>query len=95
MTGVFRIFYSALSVGLLLPASVFAESDPFSRAGNGISGILFGSLGTSLCGIIIGVTFLMAKVGKVSWDRFIQVGLCTAGFLGAPSLVTLLKTWVG
>jgi type IV secretory pathway VirB2 component (pilin) len=80
---------------LIFPFSAFAESDPFTRAGNGIEHILFGTLGTSLCGIIIGATFLMAKVGKISWERFISVGICTAGFLGAPSIVYMIKSWVG
>lgn len=79
-----------------LPIMAFAaNSDPFTGAGNGMKNILFGTLGTSLCAIIIGATFLMAKVGKISWDKFVQVGLCTAGFLGAPSIVTLVKSWVG
>ncbi|MCD6040280.1 MAG: hypothetical protein K0S27_1680 [Gammaproteobacteria bacterium] len=77
------------------PFSAMAENDPFTSAGNGIERILFGTLGTSLCGIIIGATFLMAKVGKISWERFISVGICTAGFLGAPSIVYMIKNWVG
>jgi type IV secretory pathway VirB2 component (pilin) len=83
-----------LIILIVSPAMAFADNDPFTAAGNGMKGILFGTLGTSLCGIIIGATFLMAKVGKISWDKFMQVGLCTAGFLGAPSIVTLIKSWV-
>ncbi len=90
-----RDFFYIAFLFLVIPLTAFAENDPFTNAGNGIERILFGTLGTSLCGIIIGATFLMAKVGKISWDRFISVGLCTAGFLGAPSLVYMIKSWVG
>ncbi|MCE3237831.1 MAG: hypothetical protein K0R24_812 [Gammaproteobacteria bacterium] len=90
-----KFFYYLVFLWLISPLSALAENDPFTRAGNGIENILFGTLGTSLCGIIIGATFLMAKVGKISWERFISVGLCTAGFLGAPSIVYMIKSWVG
>jgi type IV secretory pathway VirB2 component (pilin) len=91
----FKFFYCSVFLCWMLPLSALAENDPFTSAGNGIERILFGTLGTSLCGIIIGATFLMAKVGKISWERFISVGLCTAGFLGAPSIVYMIKSWVG
>jgi type IV secretory pathway VirB2 component (pilin) len=89
-----KFFGGIVFLFLSWPLLAFAENDPFTSAGNGIERILFGTLGTSLCGIIIGATFLMAKVGKISWDRFISVGICTAGFLGAPSIVYIIKSWV-
>ena len=79
----------------LIPTIALAENDPFTKAGTGMMSILFGGLGVAICTIIIGSTFLMAKVGKITWDKFMQVMFCTAGFLGAPSIVMLIKTWVG
>lgn len=73
--------------------SVFAL-DPASRAASKMQGIMFGTLGTSLCAILIGATFIMAKAGKISWDRFVFIGICTAGFLGAPSIVSMIEGWV-
>jgi type IV secretory pathway VirB2 component (pilin) len=82
-----------LIVVINTPYIAYADVDPFTSAGNGMTKILFGTLGTSLCSIIIAATFLMAKIGKVTWDKFISVAICTAGFLGAPSIVTLIKGW--
>jgi type IV secretory pathway VirB2 component (pilin) len=90
-----RFYRLFLGIYLFIPAYAFADLDPFTNAGNHMRIIMFGSLGCSLCAIVVGATFLMAKVGKVSWEKFITVGMCTAGFLGAPSLVALIKDWVG
>lgn len=79
---------------LILPILAHAESDPFTKAGTGMSNILFGAAGTSIVGIIIGVTFKLAQLGKVSWDKFLQVTYCAAGFFGAPSIAMLIKGWV-
>ena len=79
----------------LFPVLVFAEEDPMSRAGQKFFYILFGSLGTTICALIMGATFILAKVGKVSWDKFLFIGFCTAGFVGTPSIITLLKSAVG
>ena len=78
-----------------LPALSFAgEMDPMTTAGNKFMLILFGSLGTALCCLIIGGTFVMAKTGKVSWDRFLFIGFCAAGFLGTPSIVAMIRNMV-
>lgn len=90
-----RFCYYFLVVSLLMPSLCLADEDPMTKAGKTFSGILFGTLGTSLCTILIGATFLMAKAGKVSWDRFLFIGFCSAGFLGAPSIVYLIKSMVG
>jgi len=87
-----RIF---IATCLFIPAYAFADQDPFTNAGNHMRSILFGSLGCSLCAIVVGATFYMANIGKVSWERFIGVVMCTAGFLGAPSIVMVIKDWVG
>jgi type IV secretory pathway VirB2 component (pilin) len=84
-----------LSVFCFLPYLAFADDDPMSRAGNKFYNILFGTLGTTLCCIIMGATFILAKVGKVSWDKFLYIGFCAAGFIGTPSIIALLKTAVG
>ena len=79
----------------LLPTLSFASDiDPASKAAMKMHSILFGVLGTSLVGIIIGATFLMAKTGKITWDRFVFIGCCAAGFLGSPLIVTMIKDWV-
>jgi type IV secretory pathway VirB2 component (pilin) len=77
-----------------LSSPVFAQMDPATNAANKMKTILFGGLGTSLCAILLGATFILAKTGKITWDKFIFLGFCTAGFLGAPSIVTLIKGWV-
>lgn len=76
---------------LMMPISALADTDPFTNTGNHLKTILFGSFGTTLCAIIIGATFIMAKFGKIGWERFLFVAFCTAGFLGAPSIVLLIK----
>jgi len=85
-----------LIVSLFLnPVITFASDiDPASKAAMKMHSILFGMLGTSLVGIIIGATFLMAKTGKITWDRFVFIGCCAAGFLGSPLIVTMIKDWV-
>ncbi len=80
---------------LLVPAPCFADVDPVTKGANQFVSILFGSLGTSLCILIIGSCFLMAKLGKITWDRFLYVGLLAVGFLGTPSIVALLSQMVG
>jgi len=77
-------FYSASALAL----------DPATKAASKMQTIMFGTLGTSLCAILIGATFIMAKAGKISWDRFVFIGFCTAGFLGAPSIVSMIQGWV-
>jgi hypothetical protein len=79
---------------LLICSSTFAM-DPATRAATEMNTILFGALGTSISAIILGGTFILAKTGKITWDKFLFIGFCTAGFLGAPSIVTMIKGWVG
>jgi len=84
-----------LFITMLYTSFAFAEdTDPATRAADKMQTIMFGSLGTSLATIMIGATFVMAKTGKITWDRFIFVGLCTAGFLGAPAIVNIIKSAV-
>ena len=84
-----------LIVLFLSPCFAFADTDPISKAGNEMYLILFGALGTALCAIIVGATFVLANVGKITWDKFVFIGMCTAGFLGTPSIIALIKSWVG
>lgn len=87
--------YCALLLSLLLPALSYAgDIDPMTSAGNKFMLILFGALGTAICCLIIGGTFVMAKTGKVSWDRFLFIGFCAAGFLGTPSIVAMIRNMV-
>lgn len=80
----------------MLPFTAFAiNDDPLSKMGTTIYSSMFQGVGISLCAVIIGVTFLLAKVGKVAWDQFMWVGLCAAGFIGTPSLIKLIQTTVG
>lgn len=79
---------------LTLSDMALANIDPATKAASGMRDILFGSFGLSLSAIFVGVTFLLAKTGKITWDRFVGLGICVAGFLGAPGIVTLLKSWV-
>ena len=79
----------------LLPVLALADSDPFTSAGNKFMNILFGTLGMSLCTISLGVTFIMAKFGKISWDKFLFVGFCIAGFIGAPSIIEIIRNVSG
>ncbi len=83
-------------VGLLVyfPLAAYAE-DPFSKSAGKISDILFGKFGTSIAAVLLAATFVMAKVGKVSWDKFLFIGFCTAGFLGSKSIITMIGGWVG
>lgn len=71
-----------------------AYSDPATKSATKMKDILFGPLGTSLAAILIGATFILAYVGKTTWDRFIFVGFCSAGFLGSQSIVSLIQGWV-
>lgn len=80
-------------LSVFLCSKVFAL-DPATNAANQMKGILFGGLGVSLSAIIIGATFIMANTGKISWDRFVFIGFCTAGFLGSPAIVGLIQSWV-
>lgn len=68
--------------------------DPISKASNKIESTLFGGLGISICSIIIGATFLMAKVGKITWDKFLFTAICSAGFLGSRSIVNIIQSCV-
>lgn len=78
----------------LLPSLCFGDIDPVTTTSNRFASILFGALGASLCAIIIGGTFIAAKVGKVTWDRFLFIAYCVAGFLGAPSIVSFIRSIV-
>jgi type IV secretory pathway VirB2 component (pilin) len=77
-----------------LPTHVFAQTDPMTKTGLGIAGILFGTLGGVICSIYLGSTFIMAKSGKCSWDRFVFVAFCITGFLGTPTLINLARGWI-
>ena len=88
-----KFIYCAVILALL-PALAMAEQDPFSKSASQMSTILFGPLGTTLCSIVLGATFVMAKVGKISWDKFLYIGFCTVGFLGSPKIVALFKGWL-
>jgi hypothetical protein len=91
-----RIYRPPLfSLLFLLPCLAWADEDPMSKAGTAFYGILFGTLGTTLCAIIMGATFILAKVGKVSWDKFLYIGFCVAGFIGTPSIIALIRSAVG
>lgn len=79
---------------LCMPLAAYAQ-DPFSKSAGKISDILFGTFGTSIAAILLAATFVMAKVGKVSWDKFLFIGFCTAGFLGSKSIITMISGWVG
>jgi type IV secretory pathway VirB2 component (pilin) len=83
-----------LALMLMYSNLAMAYSDPATKASNQMKNILFGSLGTSLAAMLIGATFIMAYVGKITWDRFIFVGFCSAGFLGSQSIVSLIQGWV-
>lgn len=72
----------------------FAYMDPATEASSRMADILFGAFGMSLSAILIGATFLMAYVGKITWDRFVFVGFCAAGFLGSKSIVSIISGWV-
>lgn len=76
-------------------SSVFAGVDPETQAAQQIHSILFGSFGLCICAIILGATFFLAKAGKVTWDKFLFILFCTAGFLGSPGIVTTIRQWVG
>lgn len=89
-----KLVILAMMYCTLTPTLVFADENPLVSSSSHMSELMFGALGMSLCSIIFGATFIMAKVGKVTWDRFIQIGLYTAGFLGSPSIVLLIKSWV-
>tara|TARA_R110000868_G_scaffold207266_3_gene456239 strand:+ start:270 stop:584 length:315 start_codon:yes stop_codon:yes gene_type:complete len=90
-----RITRCAALFLLSLPLSAVAsDMNPATTAAKKMNNILFGTLGTSICAILIGATFIMAKTGKITWDRFLFVGFCTAGFLGANSIVSLIQGWV-
>lgn len=84
-------------VGLLLcmPLVAHADNDPFSKTAGRMSAILFGPFGTTIASILLAATFVMAKVGKVSWDKFLFIGFCTAGFLGSQSIIGIIKGLVG
>lgn len=90
-----KLRYYFILAFLFIPTVCLADQDPMTTGGKKFAGILFGTFGTTLCSIIIGATFIMAKVGKVSWDRFLFVGFCAAGFLGAPSIVYMIKSFIG
>lgn len=79
---------------VLTKSSLAFAMDPATKAAVKMHGIMFGTLGSSLAAILIGATFVMAKAGKITWDRFIFIGFCTAGFLGAPSIVEMISGWV-
>lgn len=89
-----KMIVTTTTVFLVWPAVVFADVDPATRTAGKMQNILFGTLGTSLCSILIGATFIMAKTGKITWDRFMYIGFCTAGFLGSKSIVNLISEWV-
>lgn len=88
------LLLNALMLFLMTTGLSFAEIDPATRASARMSSIMFGQFGTSISAIIIGATFIMAKTGKITWDRFVFIGFCTAGFLGARSIVSIINGWV-
>jgi len=69
---------------------VYADDDPMTKSANWMGGILFGGFGLGLCSLILAGTFIMAKTGKVSWERFIGIGICVCGFFGSPVIVSKL-----
>lgn len=71
-----------------------AATDPATQASTKMSDILFGTFGTSLSAILIGGTFILAYVGKITWDRFVFIGFCAAGFLGSKAIVSVIHSWV-
>lgn len=87
------IYHSTLL--FLMPAIALAdEQNPITSASTHLAGILFGVLGGSICAIFIGSAFMMAKAGKCGWDRVVVTIVCSAGFLGAPAMVVLIRAWV-
>jgi type IV secretory pathway VirB2 component (pilin) len=90
-----KIIVILFSTLFSIAAFADTENDPFTKTGNKMETILFGSLGLSLCTIVIGVTFLMAKFGKISWDKFMYIFFCVAGFLGASTVATIIANVVG
>jgi len=83
---------------LVLTLSIFSSCafalDPETKAAQKVHSILFGSFGLSVCAIILGATFLLAKTGKITWDKFLFILLCTAGFFGSPAIVSTIQGWV-
>lgn len=96
---VIKRIYRQLIIFLMVTALIFPEIalayDPMTTASLKIENIMFGKFGMSISAIIIGATFLLAKTGKITWDRFIFIGLCTAGFLGSQSIVNTVRGCVG
>lgn len=75
--------------------SAFAAiSDPETKGANMIKDILFGPFGTSLCVIAVGGSFASAMAGKMEFSRFFLIVLIVAGYLGSPTIVTMIKTAV-
>lgn len=78
---------------MIIPSVVFAD-DPFSKSATKMSGILFGTFGTAIASMLLAGSFFLAMVGKVTWNNFLYIGFCTAGFLSAPKIITLIQDWV-
>lgn len=84
-----------LLTGFFVSFPAFAgDNDPATKTGVHIANILFGQLGGAVCAIFIAATFIQAKTGKCSWDRFIFVAFCVAGYLGSLTIVNLIRSWV-
>jgi type IV secretory pathway VirB2 component (pilin) len=71
-----------------------ADQDPFTKSSNHLMGIMFGPLGTRICVLSLASAFILAAQGKVTWDRFVFIALCIAGFMGSPLIVSMIKGWV-
>lgn len=67
------------------------SDDPESKSVDFITGILFGRFGTGLCAAIIGGSFLAAAAGKIEYSKLVTIVLFVGGFLGAPTIVSLVK----
>ncbi len=89
-TGLWRIRTAVFAVSLFVLSTPAFADDPVTNASTWLSVLVFGALGVTMCSIVLAADFYMAKLGKISWDKFMHDALCICGFIGAPSLVALL-----